>query len=164
MTYLLLLYLELLSLLFLGYGIHWCFHREWSGIFFRKHRKHHDILYPPDQFISSKYRDPGSDNSVILFSVAFSPFVLSLLVITIFHIIPPLLGILMLGEMAIVATINNYLHDSFHLEKSIWHRWPGFTKLRQLHLMHHINQSSNYGIFNFWCDRFFGTYKERANG
>ena len=161
MIYTAILLSEFLVLTFLGWFFHFCLHRKWSGQFYRSHQYHHSVLYPPNSFLSEEYREPKKDNSVILFAIVFAPFVIVQLLLTILQVIPLVLGIVMLVEMGIIAFLNNALHDSFHLYKSFWHKFWFFDKLQKLHLIHHQRQNTNYGIFNFWFDRIFRTYKRK---
>lgn len=146
----------LLSLL--GYITHYAFHQKWSGVFYRKHMTHHLVLYPADRFMSDAYRDSGKDNTVWMFAAVFAPFVLTALLLTVFSVISLGIGLCIFAEMTIIGVLNNYLHDAFHLSSSVWHRWPGFQKLKALHLNHHIRMDTNYGIFSFYWDKWIGTY------
>jgi sterol desaturase/sphingolipid hydroxylase (fatty acid hydroxylase superfamily) len=152
--------LTFFALTFLGYVSHWCFHRPWSGRFYKSHLSHHFKLYPPSDFYSDKYRDAGKDNTTLLFTLVFSPLILAAIAITVFHIVPLVIGIIILAEMAIFGAANNSLHDSFHIKKTFWHRFKFFHKLIGLHLEHHKNIKTNYGIFNFTFDRLFKTFKQ----
>lgn len=151
--------LTFIALTFLGYISHWAFHQKWSGLFYRKHYTHHFVLYPIEDFVSDKYRNPKKDNSVFLFAIVFAPFVFTALFLTIFHIIPLLFGLIILGEMLIFSILNDQLHDAFHLNNSFWHRFWFFDRLKKLHFQHHIDTNSNFGIFNFAFDKILGTYK-----
>ena len=160
MVYLLVLMLTFIFLTFLGWLIHWSFHQSWSGVFYRKHYSHHFRQYPPMDLISDQYRSSGKDNSVWLFAICFSPIIGTALLLTIFGILPLLLGIMILIEMGVIAFLNDNLHDAFHLRKSFWMRFSYFERLRELHYLHHHNTQKNFGIFNFWFDRIFGTYNK----
>jgi sterol desaturase/sphingolipid hydroxylase (fatty acid hydroxylase superfamily) len=56
--------------------------------------------------------------------------------------------------------LHNNMHDSFHIRKTFWHKFPFFQKLIKSHYQHHINMGTNYGIFSFFWDKLFKTYKE----
>jgi Delta7-sterol 5-desaturase len=153
------IFLTFLLTSFLGFIIHWSFHQPWSGRLYKSHYTHHFKLYPPGNLISDIYRDPGDDSTARLFIILFSPLLLVVIGLTIFHIIPIIYGCAIFGTMAIVGVLNDRLHDSAHLNKSMWHRWPGFSKLQKLHNIHHFDVSKNYGIFSFMWDKLFKTYK-----
>jgi len=156
----LVLFLTFILLTFLGYGFHWMFHQPWSKRFYVAHMNHHTKQYPPTDFYSDKYRDPGKDNTVWAFLLVFSPIILIVLFATIFNIIPTIIGLSIIIEMAIIGWLNNSLHDSFHLRKTFWHRFKFFDRLTKLHYQHHIDMRMNYGIFNFTFDRIFRTYRQ----
>lgn len=145
---------------FLGYVFHWMFHQEWSGIFYRKHKNHHEKQYPETDLISDVYREAGADNTTFLFLGVFSPIIIGTILLMVFGVVGKIFGGVILFEMVVIGLINAYLHDSFHLNKSIWHKWPAFDRLRKLHFIHHHNQSKNFGIFSFVWDRMFKSYSE----
>lgn len=154
------LFTTFILLTFLGYGFHWMFHQPWSKRFYVAHMNHHTKQYPPTDFYSDKYRDPGKDNTVLLFAFAFAPFVITTIALTATASISLFLGLSILAEMAIIGVLNNSLHDSFHLRKTFWHRFKFFDRLTKLHYQHHIDMRMNYGIFNFTFDRIFRTFKQ----
>ena len=136
------------------------FHKPWSKRFYNAHMNHHLKQYPPNDYVSDVYRSAGSDNTVYLFGLAFSPFIIGNIVLTILGVIPVVLGIGIFIEMAIVSFLNSSLHDSFHITKTFWHRFLFFERLKKIHYEHHIDMSKNYGIFMFSWDKIFGTYKD----
>lgn len=158
-----LLILTPLLVLLLAHLFHYSFHQSWSGRFYRAHSKHH-TLYTPADFVSDIYRSPQGDSTIILFAILFAPCIGGVIAITVFGLIPLWTGIGMLIEMAIIGFANDRMHDSFHLTKSVWHRWPGYRKLRTLHEIHHQNTSTNYGIITFLWDRVFGTFRDTDIG
>ena len=109
---------------------------------------------------SVKYRSSGKDNSIVLFGILFSPVVLGMLAMTIFHVVPMVLGILLLIEMGIVSVLNATIHDDMHLFESFWGRFWFFGELVYLHNIHHISTDKNLGIFYFGWDRVFGSFKK----
>jgi sterol desaturase/sphingolipid hydroxylase (fatty acid hydroxylase superfamily) len=143
----------------LGYITHKIFHKKWSGRFYRAHFNHHYLQYPPEDLISDKYRDAGKDNTVYLFALCFSPFIIGNIILTILGIIPIILGVGIFIEMAVVSLLNSELHDAFHLTNSFWHKFWFFDNLKKLHFQHHFDQSKNYGIFSFMWDKIFRTYR-----
>jgi len=162
--YPIILLLGFFAFTFLGYIFHWAFHRPWSGIFYKKHWTHHFTHYPPNNLFSEEYIYTKADNSVVLFAILFAPFVAAVFLITIFHIIPYILGTLLLIEMGIIGWANTHMHDSFHLHKSFWSRFWFYDDLVVLHMFHHYDTKNNLGIFWFGWDRVFGTLKKSTCG
>jgi sterol desaturase/sphingolipid hydroxylase (fatty acid hydroxylase superfamily) len=145
-----------------GYCVHISLHQEWSGHLHQMHMKHHNILYPPNDYMSDKYRNPGQDNTVVIFAVSALPVVASPIILGFFHIIPWVLVVASLIVMVMMSFLHNYLHDAFHIRN----HWlygapilgPWFFRLVQLHWLHHIDQGKNYGIFIFHWDHILGTF------
>ena len=158
--YSLILFVSWFFFAFLGYGAHWFLHQEFSGPFYRIHFSHHYKQYPPNDMFSIKYRSSGKDNSIVLFGILFSPVVLGMLAMTIFHVVPMVLGILLLIEMGIVSVLNATIHDDMHLFESFWGRFWFFSELVYKHNIHHLDTSKNLGIFYFGWDRVFGSFKK----
>lgn len=158
LLYSIILVLGFFAFTFLGYVIHWFLHQPFSGVFYRKHYTHHFIHYPPGRLFSETYIYTKSDNSVVLFAILFSPFVATILLLTIFQVIPLVLGILLMIEMTIIGWTNTHMHDSFHIYHSLWSRFWFFSDLVILHSLHHHDTSKNLSIFWFGWDRIFGTY------
>jgi len=147
-------------LAFLGYVFHWAFHQRWSKRFYSSHMNHHLKQYPPSDFYSDRYRDPGSDNTAWLFALVFSPFVATIVVLTLISAVSLFLGLAILAEMAVIGWLNNSLHDSFHLRETFWHKFKFFNRLQKLHYQHHVNMRSNLGIFSFLWDKIFRTFND----
>ena len=154
------LFLTLILFTFLGYAFHMMFHRPWSGRFYKAHMNHHLRQYPVSDFYSEKYRDPGTDSTVWLFALVFSPILITMVVLTALHVVSLFLGITVLLEMIFIGWLNNSLHDAFHIKKTFWHRFPFFDRLIKLHFEHHVDMGTNYGIFSFIWDKIFGTYRD----
>lgn len=145
---------------FLGYAFHRIFHQPWSGRFYKSHMNHHLKQYPLNDFYSDKYRNSGKDNSVWLFAIAFSPLVAILVWSVVSGHVGILFGAMIAIEMAIVGWLNDSMHDSFHIRKTFWHKFPFFQRLIDLHYQHHVDMGTNYGIFSFYWDKVFKTFKE----
>jgi sterol desaturase/sphingolipid hydroxylase (fatty acid hydroxylase superfamily) len=152
------IFLTFLFTTFLGYVIHWNFHQRW-GYGYKKHMAHHLKLYPPGDLISYDYREAGDDSTARMFIVLFSPILLGVVLLTAFHVISIMVGVAVFSTMGIVGILNDGLHDSFHVKRSMWHLFPGFQRLQKIHNTHHYHMGTNYGIFSFMWDKVFGTYK-----
>lgn len=144
---------------FLGYVFHLIFHKPWSGKFFKSHMNHHLKQYPSTDFYSSKYRDAGKDNTVWLFAAVFAPIILTIIILIMINVIPLFMGLMSLAEMFFIGWLNNSMHDGFHVENSVWHKFWFFKKLEKLHYQHHVDMNTNYGIFSFVWDKILGTFQ-----
>lgn len=144
--------------IFMGYVIHYLFHKPWM-YGYQKHMNHHLQQYPPGDFFSYTYRHAGKDSSVWLFLLAFLPIIGLMFLILHFLHISLLTGLILLIEMLLVGYAHDYLHDAFHIEKHWLSRFNWYNKLVILHMQHHNDMSVNYGIFSFFWDKVFRSFK-----
>lgn len=145
-----------------GHVVHWALHQSWLGSVNESHMAHHLRLYPPNDYLSETYRDAGKDSTPRFFAVAAIPLILAPIVLALFGLIGWVMMVVVLVIEALMGFLHNYLHDSFHI-KNHWlaqHSWfKGiFSRWVELHYLHHVDMSKNYGIFTFFWDRLFGTY------
>ncbi len=145
---------------FLGYWVHWIFHQPWSRWFYHAHMNHHIIQYPPSSFLSDKYKSAGRDSTVILFIVAFAPVLVGIVLFTILGILSLTTGICSLICLTIWGLAHDYFHDQFHISGSYWTKFKFFLIWRDIHYIHHLDMSKNYGIVSFQWDKVFKTYFE----
>ena len=141
-----------------GYVVHRSLHQSWTGSLNRSHMIHHQKLYPPSDFYSEKYRDPGGDNTSRIFALAAIPVVALPIVLWLCGILSLGLAILVVAEMLLIGWLHDYLHDAFHITNHPLTKFKWFNRLIDLHYLHHIHMSSNIGIFSFWWDRLLGTF------
>lgn len=153
-----------LGITFFGHWSHYMLHQPWSGKLYKAHMTHHFKLYPPEDYVSDVYRDPGKDNTVYIFLALSSP--LFLIPIGLYLLGWISLGIFILAiiEMLFIGYLHDRIHDAFHIRKNIWRYLPWFRKWDELHYTHHINVQSNFGIFTFHWDKLFGTYLGEKKG
>ena len=147
-----------------GYVVHKSLHQSWTGILHEKHMTHHLKMYPPEDYLSDKYRSAGADNTLFIFGIAAIPLVAIPIILGIFHILPWSLMITSLLVMGVMSFLHSYLHDSFHIRNHWLYHVPvvkhWFSWWVYLHWLHHQNMETNYGIFLFFLDRWLGTYWE----
>jgi Fatty acid hydroxylase superfamily len=145
-----------------GYVVHKSLHQEWTGRLNDAHMTHHIRLYPPDDYVSDKYRNAGKDNTVKIFAIAALPLVAAPIVLGVFHILPLALVIAALMVMVVMSFLHSYLHDAFHIRNHWLLRVPLigrlFARWVNLHWLHHVDMSTNYGIFLFHWDHLLRTY------
>jgi hypothetical protein len=145
-----------------GYVVHYSLHQKWTGAFNNAHMTHHLRLYPPQDYVSDKYRNAGKDNTVWIFGAAAVPVVAVPILLGVCHILPLPLVITSLIVMALMSLLHSYLHDSFHIRNHWLYYIPVigmiFTRWVHLHWLHHVDMKTNYGIFLFHWDHLLGTY------
>lgn len=147
-----------------GYVVHKSLHSAWTGPFHQAHMTHHLKLYPPEDYVSDKYRNAGKDNTVWIFAVAAVPFFAAPIVLGVLHILP--LSLIITSEivMILMSFLHSYLHDAFHIRNHWLYRVPLigklFTRWVRIHWLHHVDMGTNYGIFLFHWDHVFRTYWE----
>jgi hypothetical protein len=144
---------------FFGWVMHWLLHQKFMGQFYRSHMTHHMICYPSNDMLSKKYRAAGLDNTIYFFIFASIPMLSIPIFLYIFGIIPTNILIISLFEMLILGVMNNYIHDAMHIENHWLQNFPIGRFWRKLHYYHHLDMSCNMGIFIFWIDKLFKTFK-----
>ena len=146
---------------FVGHTIHWAIHQKWAGKLNRAHMTHHLALYPVDNLLSDTYRSPGKDNTVFTFLIFAIPFIAIPIVLFVYGVIPLVTLILVLAEIIVVGWMHDYLHDAFHIRGHFLKRFAYFRQLSDLHFAHHVDMQKNFGIFLFWWDRVFATFRPK---
>lgn len=145
-----------------GYIVHKSLHFSFTKRFNVSHMVHHLKMYPSGDYLSSKYRSAGKDDTFWTFALLSVPVVLTPIILG-FLGIPLLLVAISLFEMLFLGWLNNYLHTCFHIKNHWLSRFfltkYYFNKWSRLHEIHHDDMYKNYGIFSFFLDRLFGTYK-----
>lgn len=150
MLYVLIAVLSVFVSEFVGYLTHIAFH--WVG--FRPHDTHHD-LYTPQDYISATYRRAGRHSVIQDLAYSFPALIYCGIVWAIFGFWA---AILAAGVVILMAIINQYMHDAFHIEGHWLERYHWFWQLRLAHWVHHV-EDRNFGIVSTLQDRIFGTYK-----
>jgi sterol desaturase/sphingolipid hydroxylase (fatty acid hydroxylase superfamily) len=145
-----------------GYVVHRSLHQKWSGRLHQAHMTHHITLYPPEDFSSDKYRDPGKDNTVVVFGVAAVPLIALPIILGVLHILSLVLVVVSLVVMAVMSFLHGYLHDSFHIKNHWLYQVPPlknwFARLVRRHWLHHVDMQTNFGIFVFHWDHVLRTF------
>ena len=109
---------------------------------------------------SDRYRSSGKDNSIVLFGILFAPIVLGTFFLTIFQVIPLVLGVLIMIEMAIIGYLNGSIHDDMHLFVLFGAAFGFFVNWCIFIISLHLNVRSNLGIFYFGWDKIRDLCKE----
>ncbi len=148
-----------------GYVVHWALHQSWAGPFNQAHMTHHLKMYPPSDFTSTVYRNAGKDSTPKFFALAALPLILTPIILGILGTLPWALAVTALVIEGLMGLLNDRLHDYFHISNHWLSRLPGFrlifAKWVDLHYLHHVDMSKNYGIFTFHWDRLFKTFWEK---
>jgi len=139
----------------IGYGVHRLAHWPKSGGLYRDHLYHHFQAYPPGQYMTEKYLGDLKTSFLPYFVPVFI-----LLNLTALAFLPWQLFVFFLTTSSIVALVNTYLHDSFHVSGHWLKRFSWHLHLSSVHLIHHHNVKRNLGIYWFGLDRIFGTFKK----
>jgi sterol desaturase/sphingolipid hydroxylase (fatty acid hydroxylase superfamily) len=141
--------------------MHWALHQEWMGRFNKSHMTHHMTLYPPERFASEKYMHAGKDSTIIFFLIAGAPLLLAPIALFFFGYLSFFTAIVLVAELGGLGLINNYFHDSFHIQEHFLNRFSAFRKLVDLHYVHHVDMNKNFGIFTFMWDKVFKTFSDK---
>lgn len=143
---------------FVGYGIHWLLHQPYMGMMFRAHSHHHWVIYPPENYLSTVYREPPTGAEQAKFYL--TPILLIAAGFLFWHWY---YAVLIAAEGAAVLKLNAVVHDNLHIRGHRWEKYRWFWKLRTLHYHHHIEVLTNLGIFSFLPDRVLRTYEKSGH-
>lgn len=140
----------------IGYLVHRALHAPWMGRPYEDHYHHHWKIYPPEDFLSEEYRHPPEEAEQAKYYVpAFLLACMPLLAIHWGYFV----------EAAIlsitVLKVNAMVHDALHIRGHWLERFSWFLVLREIHVNHHVDPSTNLGIFSFFADRLFRSYSGR---
>ncbi len=145
-----------------GFIVHWSLHQPWVGKLNDAHMTHHLTLYPPEDFVSEKYRSAGKDSTVWTFALASIPLVAFPIVLALLGILSWHLAITVVVVELSLGFLHDYVHNAFHIKDHWMGRVPVLKDIFQvwvkLHYLHHVDMSKNYGIFTFHWDRVFRTF------
>lgn len=123
---------------------------------------HHLKQYPPGDYLSDTYRHAGKDSTPKFFVIAALPMLGTVVLLWYVGVLTLWLMFLSLGIMFGVGLLDNYLHDAFHIRNHWLTRIPilkgWFARWVQLHYLHHVDMSTNFGIFNFMWDRILKSF------
>lgn len=145
---------------FFGYITHWALHQKWMGRFHRSHLCHHTQLYPPNDYTSSKYRSAGKDSALWFYILIGMPMVASPFLLYYFNLAALWICVILCLEIIFLGLCNNYIHDSFHIKRGFF-TGGIFKPWNRHHYFHHLDMTKNFGIFSFWCDKLFLTFKNK---
>jgi len=147
----------------MGHVVHWILHQKWAGFLNKAHMAHHELLYPPADYLSETYRMPDfKESTPKFFAIAAIPLLLSPVFLFFFGFIPFLTMLFILVEIFTIGAIDYYVHDMFHIRNHWINKVPilrnMFAKWNHLHYLHHIDMSKNFGIYSFFWDKTLKTY------
>lgn len=137
----------------LGYLLHRGIHHPRAGRLYKAHIAHHKA-YPVSDFTSDTYREVGKDSTVWTFLGA--GLILGLFSLVLF---PVWFAVPFAIDLAIMGYISDKIHGAMHLNKTHWDKFILFEWLQAAHVQHHKNVKTNYGIFSFFWDYVFRTYR-----
>lgn len=134
---------------------HRALHDPRSGPLFRQHSRHHVQNYPRHRPATPRYlADGGVAQEVSLSLCALAILLGSALLGT-----PP--GTLFGCALGFAGLLvgGGYLHRAMHTQPTPLARYRWFRDLRALHLRHHIDARSNFGIVEYGVDALLGSLR-----
>lgn len=120
----------------------------------RNHTTSHHSFYGPSRFESITYSREEKSVSFAYVPVAALHSALCLL------LLPWVFAAISILACALTFLAHVYLHEHIHLAESWLLRSPWFRRIKELHRIHHIDQSKNFGVLDFTWDRLTGSYQE----
>lgn len=137
-----------------GFAIHRLAHWSGSGKLFQDHLNHHAVAYPPSKYLSAKYLGDLRTSFIPYFIPVFVAF--NLLA---FAIMSWPMALTFLVVSSAVSLASNMLHDSYHVKDHWLTRFSWHRHLREVHRVHHVNVKKNLGIYFYFYDRLFGSFR-----
>jgi hypothetical protein len=119
----------------------------------RHHTTSHHSIYGPSRFESTTYSREEKSVSFTYLPIAMLHSALCLL------ILPVAYAVISIFVCAVTFVAHVYLHEQIHLTGSWLLRSSWFRKIKELHRIHHIDQSKNFGVLDFTWDRITGSYQ-----
>jgi hypothetical protein len=140
-------------------AIHKASHYKISGPLYRWHKIHHKD-YPVIKLESDTYIDStGYLENWYLWTIFGSSLI-------IYSVSASRTSIIYSTEVIVYMNLVDYLHKQFHLKHSWLKNYKWFQKQKQLHLLHHIKQDTNFSFINHSYDKLSNTHfsdRERFN-
>lgn len=142
--------------LVLGFhGWHRALHDPRSGRLFRQHQRHHVHNYPPQRPDTPRYLcDGGAAQEWSLALVALGLLALSALL----GMSLPVLAGCALSDLALLVA-GEGLHRAMHTSGTPLLRFRWFRDLRALHLRHHSDPTTHFGIVEYGVDGLLGSLR-----
>lgn len=140
-----------------GYAIHRSLHWKFSGRANRAHSQHHTVLYDTeDHYLTDRYMaPPWYDLPFFYYAPA------ALLTLAVVYFLFPWFVVIILAIMLVVLGLaNDYIHVAIHTKGHFLEKYAWFKTARKRHWQHHLDETTNYGIFTWETDRLFGTFVE----
>jgi hypothetical protein len=135
-----------------GWLMHQAMHRSRWPWLVRAHRIHHEVVYPPRTFLRDEaYIAVGDRSRFVLLG--------SVVLVLAWAAFPLLPFAIFAAEFAAYGLVNDYLHDASHVKGHWLERYRWFIRLRERHVLHHIDTSINLGISLHTVDAIAGTYE-----
>lgn len=139
----------------IGYLFHRLAHVPGTSLY-KSHMVHHLETYPHERFLSDKYIHAGRHSFVIWFVPVF------LLTLAVqWFMLPFYLFVPAMATTSLVAWFNSRTHDAFHVRRA--REGETFSWMRRSHEVHHRNMRWNFGIYWFFWDRVFGTFRKPSS-
>lgn len=139
----------------LGYWTHRWLHATKTEA--RASHDYHHETYPVHDFWDEEYRHPPAEKEQIIFYTVPGFIIVGLA----FWLFSWQLAVTIIAATAVSGRLNQYVHDSIHINGHWLERFSWFWRLRNIHMLHHYAPYKiNLGILSFWPDRVFGSYVE----
>jgi len=131
-------------------------HRRVIVAIFRRHTQSHHFLYSKLTFEQRAYREDEESVSHMMVPIAV------LIAYAAYCLLPLPLFIVSSTTVLLTCVAHAYLHTHFHLAESPLRRFGWFRRLKALHCVHHVDQSTNFGVVTLVWDRVMGTFAPGA--
>lgn len=139
-----------------GYLIHRSLHWQFAGRGHHAHKIHHETLYSITDFLKPSYQSPPWYNLPFFYYLPLSLLIISAML----YFLPLYLAIALTIELCFIGWLNDYLHMVSHISGHWLERYKWFHVLRRRHWQHHLDDSTNFGIFSWINDKLLLSFRE----
>jgi len=134
------------------YILHKISHNKNFGFLYKWHHYHHVIEFPYYQLTTDIYPQTNKlENIYIYFIILW--WIVMYYILEFYYF-----NILFIESLIYVIWIDK-MHESYHLNNSIFEKFEWFRKKKELHLLHHKKTFLNLNLFDFTSDKLLKTYE-----
>ena len=126
-------------------------HRDVIRAFYESHHLGHHVVYTHTKYVSPHFR---GIQSTLLADWFFGSLVLGAAYLA----LPEQLFLMVVIEGIALAAAIAVIHRAFHIDGHFLKRLPILAEYDRLHVEHHRNVRTNYGILFHGFDRLFGSF------
>ncbi|MGH8456906.1 MAG: sterol desaturase family protein [Stenotrophobium sp.] len=128
-------------------------HGALGGLVRARHVDEHHSIYSARNLEASHYSDEEKSLSVFYLIPA------GMMILPVFLFFVPAFAIGFAAGLGLSYLAHIYLHAQYHLTHPKFGHHGWFRKLRDLHMVHHLDQGRNFAVIDLYWDKLMGTFR-----